>query len=176
MDAAMSVAATLDAATLQREAADFLYHEAELLDDWRLHDWLTMLADELDYRIPVRVSRIRVGGGKPFSDRAYHMVCDRSSMTARISRFDTGFAWSEETASRTRRIVGNVRLANVTPEALSVRSNFHIARSRDDYPTTLITGERHDVLLRTSDGLRLRERIVLLDHTSLPTENLAIMF
>jgi 3-phenylpropionate/cinnamic acid dioxygenase small subunit len=155
---------------------DFLFREAELLDDWRLHEWLTMLAGELDYRVPVRVSSIRVGGAPPFSDRAYHMICDRGAMNARVSRFDTGFAWSEETASRTRRIVGNVRVANVTPEALTVRSNFHLARSRDDFPTTLLTGERHDVLERTTAGLRLRERIVLLDHTYLPTENLAIIF
>ncbi len=171
----MTVTTTTDDLQLLWAATDFLYREAELLDDWRLHEWLTMLAEELDYRVPVRVSRIRVGGERSFSDRAYHMVCDRSSMHARVSRFDTGFAWAEETASRTRRIVGNVRVAHAAPDALAVRSNFHLARSRDDFPTTLLTGERHDVLVRTVDGLRLRERLVLLDHTYLPTENLAII-
>ena len=35
-------------------------------------------------------------------------VLVRGGLEARISRFDTGFAWAEETASRTRRIIGTL--------------------------------------------------------------------
>ena len=41
-------------------------------------------------------------------------------------------------------------------------------------PADLICGERHDTLRRVDRDWRLARRLVLLDHTSLPTENLAI--
>lgn len=168
--------AGVDRSRLRTTVEDFLFAEAELLDDGRLHDWLTMFADVVDYRIPVRTSRARVGGKPAYSESTCHLICDRGSLEARVSRFDTGYAWAEETASRTRRIVGNVRVKEATETSLSVRSNFHVFRARDDFPGTLIAGERHDVLVRSAGGLRIAERTVYLDHTYLPTENLAIMF
>jgi hypothetical protein len=40
----------------------------------------------------------------------------------------------------------------------------------------LICGERHDTLARVDGGLRLKRRLVLLDHTTLGTPNLAFFF
>ena len=34
------------------EVEDFLYHEAELLDDWKLNDWQALLADDASYYVP----------------------------------------------------------------------------------------------------------------------------
>ena len=34
------------------EVEAFLYHEAELLDGWRLRDWLTLLTEDCSYLIP----------------------------------------------------------------------------------------------------------------------------
>jgi PAH dioxygenase small subunit len=41
-------------------------------------------------------------------------------------------------------------------------------------PGQLLAGERHDVLRRVDGELRLARRVVLLDHTVLPMDNLAI--
>ena len=154
MDARVMVGVQVerDTQTLRLAVEDFLFEEAALLDDRRLHDWLGLFAETVNYRMPVRLSRIRVGGRPEYSDNACHLICDRGGLEARVSRFDTGFAWAEETASRTRRIVGNVRVKDVTAQSVSVRSNFHIFRARDDFPGTIIAGERHDVLLRSLDG------------------------
>jgi ethylbenzene dioxygenase beta subunit len=165
-----------EALVLRAAVEDFYYHEAELLDDGRLRAWLELCAPAVDYRIPVRETRMRIGGGDVFSATAYHLVCDRGSLETRVSRFDTAFAWAEETMSRTRRIVGNVRIQDANANQISVRSNFHLSRARDDYPTTLLSGERWDVLERAESGLRLAVRNIRLDHTILPVENLAIMF
>jgi p-cumate 2,3-dioxygenase beta subunit len=41
------------ASTVTRaEVEDFLYYEAELLDAWRLDDWLGLLTDDASYYIP----------------------------------------------------------------------------------------------------------------------------
>ena len=41
------------AATVTRaEVEDFLFHEADLLDNWRLDDWLGLLTDDAEYYVP----------------------------------------------------------------------------------------------------------------------------
>ncbi|MEE8303440.1 MAG: aromatic-ring-hydroxylating dioxygenase subunit beta, partial [Candidatus Tectomicrobia bacterium] len=31
---------------------DFLYHEAALLDEWRLDEWMALLTDDIVYEVP----------------------------------------------------------------------------------------------------------------------------
>lgn len=58
---------------------------------------------------------------------------------------------------------------------IRVKSNFLIYRGRYDSPSfNLIAGERHDVLRRVGGDLRLLKRLILLDHATLGTHNLAI--
>src|SRR3954462_13677292 len=45
---------TLERVVLQMEVEQFLYKEARLLDERRLKEWLELLADELDYWMPMR--------------------------------------------------------------------------------------------------------------------------
>ena len=39
-------------ALLKQEIEDFLYREAALLDAWQLDDWLELLTDDAQYRVP----------------------------------------------------------------------------------------------------------------------------
>lgn len=39
------------------EAEEFLYHEAELLDDWRLEDWLKLFTEDGVYWLPIDDTR-----------------------------------------------------------------------------------------------------------------------
>ena len=34
------------------QVEDFLYHEAALLDAWRLDEWLELLTEDATYRVP----------------------------------------------------------------------------------------------------------------------------
>ncbi len=43
--------------TIVGEIEQFLYREARLLDDRKLHDWLDMLTDDIRYWMPVRSNR-----------------------------------------------------------------------------------------------------------------------
>jgi 3-phenylpropionate/cinnamic acid dioxygenase small subunit len=154
------------------EVQSFLIHEAMLLDDGRLHDWLEMLAPEVRYRIPIRVTRER-SAGRGFSRIGHHMDEDRGMLQTRVERQDTEYAWAEDPPSRTRRYVTNVRVT-VDGHRISARSNLLVHRGRHgDTEDQLIAAERHDTLVR-EDGLRLAERTVYLDHTVLGTPNLAI--
>jgi 3-phenylpropionate/cinnamic acid dioxygenase small subunit len=156
-------------------AVEFLNREAELLDDNRIRDWFELLDPEVDYRVPIRVTRERAAG-PGFSDEGWHMFEDHGSLEARVARLETEYAWAEDPPSRTRRLVTNVRVeAGESESEIRVKSNFLIYRGRYDSPKfNLIAGERHDVLRRAGGDLRLLKRLVLLDHTTLGTHNLAI--
>lgn len=154
------------------DAEEFLYREAELLDDGRFREWLDLLTDDVRYRVPVRQTRER--GESGVSAEMFHLDEDRDSLTLRVDRLETGFAWAEDPPSRVRHFVTNVRVRPHGDE-LAVRSNLLLYRGRwDRAEHDLLSGERHDVLRPGPGGLRLAARTVVLDATTLPTLNLAI--
>lgn len=160
---------------MTEDCARFLYHEAELLDDRRLRDWFNLLTVDIDYRIPTRVTRERAATRPEFSAASFHMIEDYGSLKTRVARLETEYAWAEDPPTRTRRIVSNVRVGeSAGDEEFNVKSNFLLFRAKSDAAPTLLAGERHDVLRRIEGTLRLARRMVLLDHTVLPMENLAI--
>jgi len=44
---------------LQAEIEQFLYYEAELLDDHRYAEWFDLFADDVRYRVPTQENRLR---------------------------------------------------------------------------------------------------------------------
>lgn len=155
---------------------DFLVAEAAALDENRLDDWLPMLHPDIDYRVPVRVTRERTGG-PGFSEDGFHLFENKDSLSLRVERLSTDYAWAEDPPSRTRRFVTNFR-ASVLDEGdgdLHVRSNLLLYRERlDEHEPQLISGERRDALRQEDGSLLLVKRLVLLDHVTLLTPNLGI--
>jgi 3-phenylpropionate/cinnamic acid dioxygenase small subunit len=167
-----------DPRELRGSCEEFLYEEAQLLDDRQPIEWFeTMLTDDIDYRIPIRTTRER-SAETEFSENSYHMQEDRGSLKVRAERMENDFAWSEDPPSRNRRFVSNVRVVD-RDEAVgevAVKNNLLVHRTRaDDTDPDLISGERHDTLRRVDDGWKLAERRVLLDHTVLGTSSLSII-
>ncbi|TBH16546.1 aromatic-ring-hydroxylating dioxygenase subunit beta [Thermus thermamylovorans] len=168
---------------LTREILDFLYREAELLDEGRYREWLSLLTEDIVYQVPVRLTRERPpqGGYGGVSERMFHLDEDRTSLEMRVARLETGFAWAEDPPSRLRHFVTNVRVEDpqakdLGPEAV-VRSNLLIFRSRWDQPEfTFISAARQDVLRKEEGSWKLARRLVILDHSTLPTHNLSFFF
>lgn len=156
--------------------SDWLSREGALLDDREMTEWLELLHPDLEYKLPVRITREREHGSG-FSADAFHLYEDLESLTLRVKRLDTDYAWAEDPPSRTRRVIGSVRIESAEEGAYEVRSNFFIYRSRlDDVAYDLLVGERRDRLVTDEGALKLRRRDVLLDHSTLPTKNLAVFF
>jgi 3-phenylpropionate/cinnamic acid dioxygenase small subunit len=156
-------------------SVDFLVNEAAALDENRLDDWLAMLHPEIDYRVPIRVTRERAAG-PGFSGEGYHLLENHDSLTTRVDRLKTDYAWAEDPPSRTRRFLSNFRVhEGQGPGELRVRLNLLLYRERlDPIQPELISAEREDALRELDGGLRLARRLVLLDHTILMTPNLGI--
>ena len=157
------------------DCVDFVHLEAELLDGNRLREWFELVDPEIDYRVPIRVTRERAAGAG-FSVTGWHMLETYGSIETRIERLETEYAWAEDPPSRTRRFVSNIRVsAGVREDELAVRTNLLLYRGRYDAPEhQLVVAEREDVLRRVGGGLRLLRRLVLLEHATLPTHNLAV--
>ncbi len=152
----------------------FLIHEAELLDDGRLREWLDLLADDLRYQIPIRITRER-SAEVTLGDVGFHMDDDRGMLETRVVRLETEYAWAEDPPSRTRRYVTNVRVDQGDDGALIARSNLLVFRGRHGGVTDqLISCTREDTLRELDGGFEIARRIVHLDHTTLGTHNLAI--
>ncbi len=156
-------------------SVDFLLDEAATLDENRFDDWLEMLHPEIDYRVPIRVTRER-SAGAGFSSEGYHFLENRESLQTRVDRLATDYAWAEDPPSRTRRFLTNFRVHALDgTDDLRVRSNMLLYRERlDDTHQQLLVGEREDDLRELDGALRLVRRLVLLDHTVLMTPNLGI--
>lgn len=159
---------------LRLECEQFLYEEAEYLDDGRLHEWLELLTDDVDYRIPRRVTRERGSEKSEFSDDSFLYREDKGTLETRVERYDKEYAWAENPPSRLRHFVTNVRVASVDGDELDVRSNVMLYRNQGETTEEdLLSCERRDTLRRTDDGLKLAKRVVFLDQTVLGTRNLS---
>jgi 3-phenylpropionate/cinnamic acid dioxygenase small subunit len=161
------------------EVVDFLHLEAELLDDLRERAWLTeLVSEDIVYQLPVRetVERAR---GRGFIPDTYHLNENYGSLSAKVARNETSFAWAEDPPSRVRHFVSNVRVRRDEADAdlLHVRSNVLVYRTRQDQTNPqILSGERADTLRREDGRLRLLRRVVLLDLTVIGTHNLALFF
>jgi 3-phenylpropionate/cinnamic acid dioxygenase small subunit len=163
-----------DRLELRLECEEFLFREAELLDDRKLHEWFELVTDDIEYRVPRRVTRERGASQSEFSDDAFLYYEDAGTLKTRVKRYDSEYAWAENPPSRTRRLVSNVRVRGEANDEIDVRNNLLLYRSQGD--TTeydLIVGERKDVLRRVDGSLKLAERVVHLDQTILGTRNLS---
>lgn len=160
---------------IREEILEVLYHEAELLDGGRLDEWLDLLAEDVAYQMPVRLTRER---GRPddFSTDMQFFWDDRASLALRVQRLRTEYAWAEDPPSRTRHFISNVRVRpGAAPNEVDVRSYVLIYRNRGEAADfDLISGERQEVWRRTNGGWRLARRVFMVDQATLGTRNLAI--
>jgi phthalate 3,4-dioxygenase beta subunit len=158
-----------------QRAHHFLVEEAALLDAHDFDGWLALLADDIRYRMPVRVTTTRSGDHDRLSTMD-HYDEDRYSLAKRVARLGTDYAWTEDPRSRTRHLVTNVRtFATDDGGELEVESSVLLFRSRGDTRAPeLVCALRTDRLRPDGDGFLLASRLVLVEEAVLRTQNLAI--
>ncbi len=94
----MMVAGNVELNDLRSEVEDLLYHEAELLDAWKLDDWLKLLADDATYYVPPN--------DKPEADHRdtlFTIADDIVRLRERVIRLKDPNCHAEFPPSRTRR-------------------------------------------------------------------------
>jgi 3-phenylpropionate/cinnamic acid dioxygenase small subunit len=89
-----------------RAIEQFVYREARLLDSRHFEDWLALFTDDAIYWVPA---------GHDDIDPTQHVsiIYDTvAGMQKRVGRLNSGFAFAQEPASRTHRLVSNVEIIN----------------------------------------------------------------
>lgn len=164
---------------LQYEVEQFLNWEAHLLDERRFHEWYELLADDLEYWMPVRQNRPRGDEANEFAKFGGVAFFDdnKELMRKRIVKLDTGFSWSEDPPSRTRHIFTNLRIVEKSGDLIKISCNFFVYRSRLAFDEDFWLGKREDTLRRRANGdFELVKRHLFLDQVSLLSKNLSIFF
>lgn len=153
----------------------WLVDEAYLLDAQSYDEWLDLIADDIHYYMPVRVTTA-VGTGYDTAPGMAHFDENKYSLSRRVARFATEHAWTEDPPSRLRHYITNVRtFATANDDELIVESAELLFRSRGDIrEPSLVSAGRED-LLRHEDGVwKLARRHIAVDESVIRTQNLAI--
>ena len=158
------------------EIVEFLEDEAALLDDNALMSWIELMADDLVYRAPVRITRDR-DEGKGFAEHMFHLDETAATLRMKATRLAlTPSAWAENPPSRTRRFVTNIRVHEAeTAGEFHVTSSVLLVRNRyDDAHVDLLSAQRSDLIRRAEDGLQLARRTIYVDQSTLSMPNFAV--
>lgn len=151
-----------DAHPTRAEVEEFLYHEAALLDDWRLDEWLGLLTDDAAYYVPPN--------DKPDGDHRdtlFIIADDIVRLRARVKRLKDPNAHAEYPHSRTRRMIHNVRVTARNGASVDVAANFVIYRFRRSERVREYVGRYVYRLVAADGGLKIAERRAILDSEEL---------
>lgn len=155
-------------------ASAWLVREAEMLDRQDYATWFACLSRDLRYVMPgASTGRPPLSPGDAVGNA--HFDESYESMLVRIKRLSSATGWSEAPPSRTRRFVSNIAVES-SPGGTVVHSYLLLLRSRTDSPHfEMISVARRD-LLREEDGeLRLIERWITADQSTLGVTNLSVL-
>ncbi len=147
---------TISAVT-REEVENLLFLEAQLLDEWRLDEWQRLLTEDAAYYVPSNDSPESSHRGALFL-----IADDRARLDQRVIRIKSADCHAESPKSRTCRMISNVRIEKTEGDLVYVAANFICHRFRRYGRAYPFVGFYRFVLRRTADGLRIKERKVIL--------------
>jgi 3-phenylpropionate/cinnamic acid dioxygenase small subunit len=169
----------------KREIEEFLYDEANLLDERRFQEWLDTLADDLRYFMPMEFN-VKFGehAKREVTRREQEMSWfneNKWTLGKRAEQILTGVHWAEEPLSRVCRLVSNVQLQAIETNAageleVDVKSRFLTYQNRCEYEQHFFVGDRIDRIRRTADGWKLAAREIRIHQNVLLAKNLTVFF
>ena len=152
-----------------------LFDEAAALDERRFDDWTAILATDLIYTAPRRLTRTGPTRDRDVMRSMFHFDDDYNSILMRIGRLHKS-AWAEDPPSRCRRFITNVRVAECGTEGeYEVVSYLFLERSRGDNPENeRMSAERRDVWREVNGSFKLATREIIVDQSVLGMANFAV--
>jgi p-cumate 2,3-dioxygenase beta subunit len=136
---------------------DFLYHEAELLDNWKLEEWTQLFVPESFYLIPPT--------DEPNADHKntlFIIADDHFKLVQRAKRLLKKEAHVEYPHSTTRHMISNVRIKEIQDNAAHVTCNFAVYRTKRQVLDTFVGHCKYKLTL-VDDQLKIQEKRVILD-------------
>lgn len=163
------------AADLHYEISQFLYKEVYLLDHRQYREWLDLLADDVEYIMPLRVT-VENKHETNLSREMTYFTDYKKDLTMKVERLYTKSAWVENPAPRQRHFISNIVIEPTEVEGeYNVKSYFLFKRSRASEPhTEELFGEREDIIRKVEGGWKLAKRTIHTDQAVLTVMNLSM--
>ncbi len=169
----------LAALLVRHEVQDFLYREAELLDERRYEEWLELFTDDARYFMPMRRNVPHDEPEREFTREGLDVNWfdeGKDTLARRVQQIRTGIHWAEEPPSRICHMVSNVQILHASPTEIGVKSRFLVYRNRVETETDVLVGKREDLLRRANSSFRIARRKIVLDQSVLLAKNLTFFF
>lgn len=140
------------------QVEDFMFYEAELLDEWKLRDWLKLFTADGSYYVPAT----DVPPDASPDTALFYVADDRFRLEQRVERLLKRTAHAEYPRSKTRHLVSNVRIRGRSADELDVGAAVVTFRTKMGLTETYIGSYRYRIAV-TGEGLRIREKRCILD-------------
>ncbi|KAH2821422.1 hypothetical protein KXV85_002810, partial [Aspergillus fumigatus] len=131
---------------------------AELLDAWRLPEWLQLFTEDATYEVPTTT----LPADASADENLFYIADDRFRLGERVKRLMKRTAHAEFPHSKTHRIMANVRVRGWGADGLDVSCSFVTYRTKDG-ATHLFFGTLQYKLVQADGQLRIRRKRALLD-------------
>jgi benzoate/toluate 1,2-dioxygenase subunit beta len=152
----------------RQQVEQFLYYEAQLMDEHRYDEWLALWTDDALYWVPT-------GRDDIDPQREISLIYDdRVRLQLRVARLKSGFAHAQEPKSRLRRIVSNIVIEEVEHGEILAYSNFLLAELRRG-KQDIFAGRTIHRLRPHQGSFSLVSKKVLLVNNDEPIDNLTFL-
>ena len=145
------------------EVEDFLFHEAELLDSWRLPEWAELYGNDARYEVSSLSAESPLEADP--SKSLFLIADDKEQLTLRADRLMKKTAHCEYPHSKTRHLISNVRVRE-NGDGLRAQANFVAYRTKGNR-TSRYMGEAHYLLEENGEGFRIKHKRCVLDLNTL---------
>jgi 3-phenylpropionate/cinnamic acid dioxygenase small subunit len=152
----------------RQQVEQFLYHEAQLMDEHRYDEWLALWNDPALYWVPS--NRDEADPRREIS----LIYDDWVRLQLRIARLKSGFAHAQEPKSRMRRLISNLEIEETTNAEVIAHSNFMLAELRRG-KQDLFAGRSTHRLHRHNGSFKMVSKKVLLINNDEPIDNLTFL-
>jgi p-cumate 2,3-dioxygenase subunit beta len=146
---------------LRAEVEHFLFEEAELLDSWRLDEWVELFTEDAISHVPALDDP-----GRDPTQSVFLVADDLARIRSRVRQLTGGTAWAENPRSQTRRFITNVRVTATDGATVRATANFLVHRCRMERITTF-AGQYRYKLVRHDGSFKIAERTVILAQDTL---------
>jgi p-cumate 2,3-dioxygenase beta subunit len=137
---------------LHARVEDFLYAEAELLDEWRLAEWLELFTEGAVYQVP----STDLGDEAQPDSSLFYIADDHERLRERITRLLKRGAHVEQPRSKTCHLLSNIRVA-VLDDGYHVRAAFVVYRTKGGIQDVYVGRSRY-LLHSNGEFFMIREK------------------
>jgi p-cumate 2,3-dioxygenase beta subunit len=145
----------------RQEVEDLLFHEAELLDEWKLKEWASLFSSDGSYLIPP------IGNPDADTNRSLYLVHDdRARLEQRALRLLKKEAHVEYPHSTTLHNISNIKIVHNDDEGVTVKCNFATYRTKREMLDCYV-GVNEYKLVEENGEIKILEKKVVLKLDSL---------